>query len=288
MLPIKFVTDSAADIPRALREELGIQVLPFPIAMGNKELQDGYDFTPEEFYPMLLSAAQIPTHAQLNPFVFSQCFQEAFQEGCRCLIYTAINSKGSATYQNAVQAREEFYEDYPEAEGTFHIYILDSHTYTMGYGWAVVQGARMARDGADEGEVVAYIQDWIDHARVIFAPLDLRFAKKSGRVSAAAAFMGDALGLKPIMTFENGDSKVLSKVRGEKNVVPALLELCRKTRKPGTPYLVIEGNNREQAARLEAESGKVLGESAEMTYSIGGVIAINAGPNLIGLVYREE
>ena len=126
MVPIKFVTDSAADIPRALREELGIQVLPFPIAMGNKELQDGYDFTPEEFYPMLLSAAQIPTHAQLNPFVFSQCFQEAFQEGCRCLIYTAINSKGSATYQNAVQAREEFYEDYPEAKETFHIHILDS------------------------------------------------------------------------------------------------------------------------------------------------------------------
>ena len=180
MLPIKFVTDSAADIPRALREELGIQVLPFPIAMGNKELQDGYDFTPEEFYPMLLSAAQIPTHAQLNPFVFSQCFQEAFQEGCRCLIYTAINAKGSATYQNAAQAREEFYEDYPEAKETFHIHILDSRTYTMGYGWAVVQGARMARDGADEGEVVAYIQDWIDHARVIFAPLDLRFAKKSG------------------------------------------------------------------------------------------------------------
>ena len=123
---------------------------------------------------------------------------------------------------------------------------------------------------------------------MIFAPLDLRFAKKSGRVSAAAAFMGDALGLKPIMTFENGDSKVLSRCGGEKNVVPALLELCRKTRKAGTPYLVIEGNNREQAARLEAESGKVLGESAEMTYSIGGVIAINAGPNLIGLVYREE
>ena len=106
MVPIKFVTDSAADIPRALREELDIQVLPFPIAMGAKELQDGYDFTPEEFYPMLLSASQIPTHAQLTPFVFSQCFHEAFQDGFRCLIYTAINSKGSATYQNAVQARD--------------------------------------------------------------------------------------------------------------------------------------------------------------------------------------
>lgn len=287
MVPIKFVTDSAADIPRALREELDIQVLPFPIAIGAKELQDGYDFTPEEFYPMLLSASQIPTHAQLTPFVFSQCFHEAFQDGFRCLIYTAINSKGSATYQNAVQARDEFYEDFPEARDTFHIHILDSRTYTMGYGWAVVQGAKMARAGADEGEVLAYLQDWIDHARVIFAPLDLRFAKKSGRVSAAAAFMGDALGLKPIMTFEGGDSKVVSKVRGEKNVVPALLELCRKTRKPGTPYLVIEGNNREQAARLEAESAKELGGPAEMTYPIGGVISINAGPNLIGLVYQE-
>ena len=77
MAYVKMVTDSAADIPRALREELDIQVLPFPIAMGDKEYEDGYDFTPEEFYGMLLSAPQIPTHAQLNPYVFEQCFEQA-------------------------------------------------------------------------------------------------------------------------------------------------------------------------------------------------------------------
>ena len=60
------------------------------------------------FIPCSWRRPQIPTHAQLTPFVFSQCFHEAFQDGYRCLIYTAINSKGSATYQNAVQAREEF------------------------------------------------------------------------------------------------------------------------------------------------------------------------------------
>lgn len=237
---------------------------------------------------MLLSAAQIPTHAQLNPFVFSQCFQEAFQEGCRCLIYTAINSKGSATYQNAVQAREEFYEDYPEAKETFHIHILDSHTYTMGYGWAVVQGARMARDGANEEEILTYLRDWIDHARVIFAPLDLRFAKKSGRVSAAAAFVGDALGLKPIMTFENGESKILSKVRGEKNIIPAIMERCRKTRQAASPYMVIKADNAPMADALIRACEEEFGAPADMVYPIGGVIAINAGPNLIGVVYREQ
>ena len=194
MAHIKFSTDSAADIPAALREELGIQVLPFPIAMGERELEDGVDFTPQEFYGMLLEAPQIPTHAQLNPYLFSQCFEQAWQEGYTDLIHTSINSKGSATYQNALQAREEFYEDHPQAKENFRIHILDSHNYTMSYGWAVVEGAKQAAAGADADTVVAYIQDWLDHVRVVFAPLDLRFAKKSGRVSAAAAFVGEALG----------------------------------------------------------------------------------------------
>ena len=247
---IKFVTDSASDIPRSLREELDILVLPFPIAMGAREYQDGVDFTATEFYDMLLAAPQIPTHAQLTPFVFSQCFEEAFRQGYTDLIYTSINSKGSATHQNALQAREEFYEDRPEAEETFRIHILDSRLYTMAYGWAVVQGAKMAAAGAQAGEIVDFIQDWVDHVRVIFAPLDLRFAKKSGRISAAAAFMGEALGLKPIMTFANGESKILSKARGEKNAISAVVELCKQERSANSPYLVVHGNNLEQAVSL--------------------------------------
>ena len=287
MAKIKLITDSAADIPRPIREELGIQVLPFPIAMGDREYKDGFDFTPQEFYQMLLSAPQIPTHAQLNPYLFSQCFEQAFEQGYTDLIYTCINSKGSATFQNAVQARDEFYEDHPQAKESFHIHLIDSRTYTMSYGWAVMEGAKLAAAGGSAEEIVAAIQDWVDHVRVVFAPLDLRFAKKSGRVSAAAAFVGEALGLKPIMTFENGDSKILAKVRGEKNVLATLVDLCRQEREPGTPYLVIQGNNLEQADKLEEACVQALGKAPAMRYSIGGVIAINAGPNLVGLIYRR-
>lgn len=285
MARIKFSTDSAADIPAALREELGIQVLPFPIAMGEKELADGFDFTPEEFYAMLLAAPQIPTHAQLNPYVFTQCFEAAWEEGCTDLIHTSINSKGSATYGNALQAREEFYEDHPEAKETFRIHIIDSRNYTMSYGWPVMEGARMAAAGAPAQEIVDYIQDWVDHARVIFAPLDLRFAKKSGRVSAAAAFVGEALGLKPVMTFTDGESKILSKVRGEKNVIAAIVDLCKRERRDGSPVLLIRGGNGEQADKLAEACRRELGQDPDMIYYIGGVIAINAGPNLIGLLY---
>ena len=286
MARIKFSTDSASDIPLSLREELDIQVLPFPIAMGDREYRDGVDFTPEEFYSMLLAAPQIPTHAQLTPYVFSQCFEDSWKAGYTDLIHTCINSKGSATYQNAVQAREEFYEDHPEARDSFQIHLIDSRNYTMSYGWAVVQGARMAARGCGALEIVEYIQNWMDHARVVFVPLDLRFAKKSGRVSAAAAFVGEALGLKPIMTFQDGDSKILSKVRGEKNVISSLTEMCKKEREPGSPYLLIRAGNAEQADRLREACVQALGEAPAMEYFIGGVIAINAGPNLIGLIYR--
>lgn len=287
MARIKFTTDSAADIPVSLREELSIQVLPFPIAMGDQEYADGFDFTPEEFYDMLLSAPQIPTHAQLNPYVFEELFETAYKEGYTDLIHTSINSKGSATCSNAFQARGDFYRDHPEAEETFHIHIIDALNYTMGYGWAVVQGAKMAAGGAEAQAVVEFIQDWVDHVRVVFAPLDLRFAKKSGRVSAAAAFVGEALGLKPVMTFTDGESKILAKVRGEKAVAAKLVEMCKNGRKAGTPYLMIQGNNAEQSEKLLEVCRQELGEEPALSYHIGGVIAINAGPNLIGIIYRD-
>lgn len=286
MARIKFSTDSAADLPAQLREELSIQVLPFPIAMGDNEYADGVDFTPDEFFDMLLAAPQIPTHAQLNAFVFTECFETVWKEGYTDLIHVSINSKGSATYATALQARDDFYKHHPEAKDTFRIYLIDSKTYTMAYGWALVQGAKMAADGAGAQEIVDFIQDWLDHVRVIFAPLDLRFAKKSGRISAAAAFMGEALGLKPIMTFVDGESKILAKVRGEKNVISSLLDLCQKERQAGTPYLLVRGNNLEQSARLREAFEAALGQQAALEYPIGGVVAINAGPNLVGVVYR--
>ena len=286
MARIKFLTDSAADIPAGLREEYSIQVLPFPIAMGERELRDGFDFTPQEFYDMLLAAPKIPTHSQLTSFVFEEIFEQALEEGYTDLIYTAINSKGSSTCQNAFQARDDFYRRHPEAKDKLDVQVIDAKTYTMGYGWAVVQGARMAAQGAEPQAVVDAIQDWVDHVRVVFAPLDLRFAKKSGRISAAAAFMGEALGLKPIMTFTDGESKILSKVRGERSVVSGLAGMCKKERRADSPYLLIRGNNGEQAEKLLEACRQELGEEPALVFPIGGVISINAGPNLIGLVYR--
>lgn len=283
---IKFVTDSAADIPSALQQKLNIQVLPFSIVMNDQEYQDGIDFQPQDFYRELLAAPQIPTHSQLTPIVFEQLYAAALDEGVTDLIYVAINSKGSSTYENAVMTRKAFLAEHPGCG--MNIHVLDSKTYTMCYGYAVVLGAQKAKDGAGVEEVLATVQDWLDHVGLVFAPYDLKFAKKSGRVSAAAAFLGEALGLKPLMTFLDGESTVLSKVRGEKGVIPAQIAKMREDMAPGSPYLCIFGSGTEHNEELDAACQEAFGYPCALRYYIGGVIAINAGPNLVGIIYRKK
>lgn len=288
MAKIKFVTDSAADIPVEQQQAHGIQVLPFTIIMNDKEYRDGVDFTPQEFYSALVAAPIIPTHSQITSFTFVECYQAAWQEGYTDLIYTAINAKGSSTYQNAVMAIDQFYDQYPEAKGAFRIYVIDSTTYTYAYGYAVVEGAKMAENGAEAPEIVDFITDWCQNNRIFFAVYDLKFAKKSGRISAAAAFLGEAMGLKPIMTFENGESKVVTKVRGDKNIIPTILKLTQAEIVDGSPYCCIGGSLQSENEKMISSSAAALGYGSAVDFYIGGAIAINAGPNLVGIFFRKK
>lgn len=288
MSKIKFVTDSAADIPADICRELDIQVLAFPIAMEDEEFLDGAQYTPQEFYAKLVEAPNIPTHSQLIPIQFQECYEAAWRAGYTDLIYVSINSKGSSTYDNAVLARGVFYAEHPEAEQTFCIHTVDSHTYTMAYGYAVMEGARMARTGAGAAEILTFISDWLAHARILFAPYDLKFAKKSGRVSVAAAFVGEVMGLRPIMTFENGESKIVTKVRGDKNVIPAIVALMQADMGAEKKYLCIKGSLEERNTEFYDSAVAAFEVEPRMQYYIGGVISINAGPNVVGVLYRTD
>ena len=257
---------NTSDLPLELRQERDIEMLSFPIAMENREYMDGVDLEPQEFYQMLQQSSTIPTHSQLTSYVFEQCYAKAYEDGYSDLIYVSINAKASSTYCNAVQAIEEFYEEYPQARKSFHIHVVDSGTYTMAYGWVVAQAAKMAREGVELEKILTFIRNWTAHARILMAVMDLRWVKKSGRVSAMSAFVGDALGLKPIITFENGESKILTKVRGEKNIVPTMLELCRKTRKKNTPYLLARVNNPEMSGRLRGACVQEFKQEPELEW----------------------
>ena len=281
-------TDSTADIPAKYREEYGIRVLPLSIISGNQEWLDGVTITPEEFYPILEAADKLPTSAAVPPVLYTQLFEEVWQAGCTELIHVSLNSKGSSTYQNGCLARVQFYEAHPEAESTFRIHIIDSLTYSMGYGMAVIDAAKMAAAGAAPEEIIAGIHDWLDHVRPTFVPLDLKCVKRSGRISAAAAFVGDAIGLKPIIRFEEGEARIITKVRGEKNAFKEILSIAASEIRPGSTFALVCSNNQEANARFVQAVEEALPGHTVIAYQVGCIISINTGPNMVGIIYAKQ
>ena len=285
-MKVRIGTDSTADIPRELCEQLDISVLPLTILWEDKEYRDGIDLRPEEFYQILDTAEKLPVSSQVAMSLYEELFEKAWQDGCTDLIQVTINSVGSGTYQAAVLSREQFFEQHPEAREQLTIHIIDSKTYSMAYGIPVVEGARMIKEGAAAAEVVAYIEDWVAHAHPMFIPLDLKCVKKSGRISPTVAFVGDAIGLKPLITFEDGKAKIFSKSRGEQKALSMLLETCLQERRPGSSYALVYGNNEELRLRLREACAEKLDQPPMVEYPVGCIISINTGPNMIGLIYR--
>lgn len=285
MSKIRVSTDSTADIPQAIRKELDIVTLPLTILAEGKEYRDGVDIEPGAFYELMERCADIPGTAQVSVTLYTALFEETLAAGFTHLIHVSINSKGSGTYQAGLMARDMFYEEHPEARDALDIQLLDSANYSMAYGLAVVEGARLAKNGAAPQEVLAHVTDWLEHGRAIVVPFTLKYVKKSGRVSPAAAFVGDALGLKPLITFEEGEPKIPAKVRGEAKAVTALVDRMLQTRKPGTPYALAYGSNESLRTQLREACAQVMDLPPVAEYPLGCVISINTGPEAVGLCY---
>ena len=148
MSKIQIMTDSASDISYADEQKYAISVIPFPITLGGKTYTSQVDFDNEQFFSLMAQYDEIPKTAQITPFQFQEIYLREAQAGVTDLILVLINSKGSSTYDNSVQAIELFYEEYPEYRDVLHIHRFDGMGYNALYGSPVVHAAQMCADGA--------------------------------------------------------------------------------------------------------------------------------------------
>ena len=155
--------------------------------------------------------------------------------GVTDLVLVLINSKGSSTYDNSVQAIEMFYEEYPEYREVLHIHSFDGMGYNALYGSPVVHAAQMCADGEPLEVILQYLKDILPRRQIYFGIYDLKYAARSGRIPTAAAFLGTKLNLKPIMKiFDNGITTA-AKCRGERKLVEKVAEMSIADMEPGSP-----------------------------------------------------
>lgn len=287
-MKIQISTDSTADVSKELQKELDISVLPLTITYNDVDYKDGVDISEQEFYKILSECETLPTTCAISPYEYTEYFEKLWKNGVTDLIHVSINSKGSSTYQNALIGKKTFFGENPEAESQMNITIIDSLNYSQGYGLGVIQAAKMAKENKTPDEIVDFINDWVANVKVVFIPLELKCVKKSGRISAAAAFMGDAIGLKPIIVFKDGEAVIPNKVRGEQKAVDFLVETLKQERKSGTAYSLAFAGNLDAYEKYKTKVYSDIDEKPTCEFPLGSIIATNTGPNAIGLVFYED
>ena len=288
MSKVAFLTDSSCDIPADLAQKYGIDIACFPINLDGKEYIERQDVTTDEFYQLMRDAAGCPTTAAITSLQWLDYYTRYADEGYTDVVHVSINAGGSSTYDNAVAAARQLAEERPGCQ--MKIRIIDSHTYTMVFGWYLCECARKVRNGASVADAVLEMEEKLARVEICLAAYSLKQMKKSGRISAAAAFAGELLGLRPIISLNDGVSKVEAKVRGDHNVMPAMLKWVhtRVTDLKQTPYMVAYTSSKERRDELVKLCKKEFGHPPLCVFQLGGVVSANTGPDAIAVIFEGK
>ena len=285
---IQIMTDSASDISYADEKKYNISVIPFPITLGDKTYTSRVDFDNQQFFDLMAQYDEIPKTAQITPFQFQEIYLQQARAGVTDLVLVLINSKGSSTYDNSVQAIDLFYEEYPEYRDRLHIHSFDGMGYNALYGSPVVHAAKMCAEGASLEEILNYLTDILPRRQIYFGIYDLKYAAKSGRIPTAAAFLGTALNMKPVMNIFDRSITTAAKCRGERKLVEKVAEMSIAAMEPGSPYEIVYGSDSSCLEELRRLMVQQLGYEPAAVYQMGAAVAANSGPRVVGAAFTRK
>lgn len=284
MEKIKFFSDSSCDICQEQVEKNDIKIIPIQVTHEGRTFREYYDMTPQRYWKLLEESKEIPATTQITPAQVLECYREAFDAGYTHMLGILINAAGSGSFQSCLIARDMFYDEYGES---MRIELIDSETYSYIYGRVLLEACAMRDKGDRFDDILQVTRARMRRSEAVLGVYTLRHLKKSGRISGAAAFVGEALGLKPIMQVGEGAVTVVDKARGEKNLVPRVLGLvAQRAVHPETQTAVLLHGDLPEEKLAAIENGiRALGFAGVARNPIGIAVITNTGPQAFAVMY---
>jgi len=152
----------------------------------------------------------------------------------------------------------------------------------------VVHAAQMCADGAPLKKILGYLTDILPRRQIYFGIYDLKYAAKSGRIPTAAAFVGTALNMKPIMKIFDHSITTAAKCRGERRLVEKVAQMSIADMETRTPYEIVYGNDATCLEQLRCLMVQQLGYEPASIYQIGAAVAANSGPRVVGVAFTKK
>ena len=278
-MTVKVITDSTADLPPALAEDLGITVVPLNVHFGTEVYRDGVEITADEFYRRLVTASRLPTTSQPTPGDFLSAYDEMGQTTDE-ILSVHVSAKLSGTMNSATQAREEY-------GGACRIEIIDSLQGSMGLGMLAIAAAEAARRGDSLDDVVTETRAAIPKVGFIGLLDTLEYLEKGGRIGKAQAFMGSLLRIKPLLTIRDGEAHPLERARTRAKGVDRMCELVQ-AEMPLKDLAVVYTTTPDEARALAQRLQSHLPQGEVILSQVGPVVGTYLGPGVLGVAFRKQ
>lgn len=277
------VTDSACDIDLETLAKWNVSCIELTFRFnGDDKEYTNYEIPAVDFYNKMRSGAVAKT-AAVNVQTFSDCFEKHLKEG-KDVLNLAFSSGLSTTANSARLAAEQLKEKYPDNK----VVVVDTLAASAGQGLLVYLAVQKKNGGATLDENAAYCTETLPTLCHWFTVDDLAYLKRGGRISPAAAFFGNAIGIKPVLHVDNeGHLVKFDKVRGRKSSIMALADKFGEQAfdKTGATVFISHGDCLKDAEELEKILNEKYGAKVEIITHVGPVIGAHSGPGTLALFY---
>jgi len=217
-MTVKIVTDSVADLPSHVAQELGITVVPLSVRFGTEVYRDGVDLTSEQFYERLAHSKTLPVTSTASPGTFAETYDKLAEETDEILVIT-LSSKLSATHEVALQSVGLM-------KRKCRVEVVDSQWVLMAQGLIVIAAARAAQAGASFDEVAAITHRNVKRVDFRAAFDTLEYLERGGRIGKPQAFLGSILKINPIITLKDGVVHSAGRERSRTKAIDHLYNLA--------------------------------------------------------------
>ena len=279
------IIDSCCDLPPAVIDVPGVELLRFPFMLDGVEHIDDMFVTmsAREFYTRMRKGAEVST-AQIPITVMADAFKRAAESGVPT-VYLGFTSGLSGNFDTAALLRDQVVAEHPGAE----LYVVDTHLASIAEGLLVFEAVRQRARGLTARELV----DWANEVRFYvneqFTLDELEWLRKGGRIPASVAFAGSKLDVKPMLEISlDGKLSLTGVARGRKKGIRQLADYYRRHAADlgcGNCIVIGGADCPKDVERLKDELVKVDDTVLFLETSVGPVIGSHVGPGMLAIAF---
>lgn len=287
-MTFKIVTDSSCDFTIKELKERDIDRALFSFEIEGKEyFDDGISFAYDDFYKALESGSMAKTSA-VNTQAFIEMFEKYLKEG-RDIVCVTMSSQMSSTYNNALRAKEELNDKYPNNK----IYVIDSKIASLGVGLILDALANMRDSGKTSEEAVDWVEKNKLRVNAWVATTDLKHFVRGGRLSAPAGWIGSVLNVCPIIKVSReGELENYKAIRSKKKAYKFLEEAYEDYADPTSKVYLLYGTEKDVAKKIKDNliSAHPDLEDRFDVGRMGTTIGAHTGPYILSIFFwgKEE